>query len=485
MKRFLTLAITAALMLSAFSCGSGGEGKDSSTSAPDSTGEETTAPEETDGLPEKDMDKFELKIVHFDGNWLSWALTKLDAESETGDRLNDAIYKRNRNMEERFNCEINVTGKETITAGDIQSEIMAGDSNYDVWFMYDNWTLGAVEYLLPWEELPYINLDRDWWNPSATEVFNLEGKTYAAAGNYSLSVLSRASGFAFNKEIYNKMNRSENIYDLAREGKWTIDVMYDTAKNAYIDLDGDSSMNENDQYGISGSWKETFWRFLSGSDVRFISKDSNSDPVFDLQKNEAAINKMLKIFDLFTEKGIYYNPQTKDVHSVQDSEEIFADGRLLFKTVNLFDLEALRTCDIDIGILPCPKYDENQENYYAPSFGAEISVLLKTLPEERKENVGMLLEALAYDTNANILPEYKEVLLKTKLARDNESEEMIDIILNSISFDFGINAWQNEVGVPIVQRIYVKNDPNVASTLAKMQKSVDAQINKLVEKLGK
>lgn len=485
MKRYLTLAITAALMLSAFSCGSGGEGKDSSTSAPDSTGEETTAPEETDGLPEKDMDKFELKIVHFDGNWLSWALTKLDAESETGDRLNDAIYKRNRNMEERFNCEINVTGKETITAGDIQSEIMAGDSNYDVWFMYDNWTLGAVEYLLPWEELPYINLDREWWNPSATEVFNLEGKTYAAAGNYSLSVLSRASGFAFNKEIYNKMNRSENIYDLAREGKWTIDVMYDTAKNAYIDLDGDSSMNENDQYGISGSWKETFWRFLSGSDVRFISKDSNSDPVFDLQKNETAINKMLKIFDLFTEKGIYYNPQTKDVHSVQDSEEIFADGRLLFKTVNLFDLEALRTCDIDIGILPCPKYDENQENYYAPSFGAEISVLLKTLPEERKENVGMLLEALAYDTNANILPEYKEVLLKTKLARDNESEEMIDIIINSISFDFGINAWQNEVGVPIVQRIYVKNDPNVASTLAKMQKSVDAQIKKLVEKLGK
>ena len=485
MKRYLTLAITAALMLSAFSCGSGGEGKDSSTSAPDSTGEETTAPEETDGLPEKDMDKFELKIVHFDGNWLSWALTKLDAESETGDRLNDAIYKRNRNMEERFNCEINVTGKETITASDIQSEIMAGDSNYDVWFMYDNWTLGAVEYLLPWEELPYINLDREWWNPSATEVFNLEGKTYAAAGNYSLSALSRASGFAFNKDIYNKMNRSENIYDLAREGKWTIDVMYDTAKNAYIDLDGDSSMNENDQYGISGSWKETFWRFLSGSDVRFISKDSNSDPVFDLQKNETAINKMLKIFDLFTEKGIYYNPQTKDVHSVQDSEEIFADGRLLFKTVNLFDLEALRTCDIDIGILPCPKYDENQENYYAPSFGAEISVLLKTLPEERKENVGMLLEALAYDTNANILPEYKEVLLKTKLARDNESEEMIDIIINSISFDFGINAWQNEVGVPIVQRIYVKNDPNVASTLAKMQKSVDAQIKKLVEKLGK
>ena len=63
---------------------------------------------------------------------------------------------------------------------------------------------------------------------------------------------------------------------------------------------------------------------------------------------------MLKIFDLFTEKGIY-NPQSQgNLHSVQDSEEIFADGRLLFKTVNLLIFEALRTCDIDIGILQCP-----------------------------------------------------------------------------------------------------------------------------------
>ena len=181
-------------------------------------------------------------------------------------------------------------------------------------------------------------------------------------------------------------------------------------------------MNEKDQYGISGSWKETFWRFLSGSEVRLIERNDNGDPVFDLPKNETAINKMLKIFDLFTEDGVYYNPQTADVSRVLDSEEIFASGRLLFKTVNFFDLETLRSYDIDIGILPCPKYDEAQENYYAPSFGAEISVLLKTLPEERRENVGILLEALAFDTNSSLLPEYKEVLLKTKYARDNESE---------------------------------------------------------------
>ena len=61
---------------------------------------------------------------------------------------------------------------------------------------------------------------------------------------------------------------------------------------------------------------------------------------------------------------------------------------------------------------------------------------------------------------------------------------MIDIILNSYQLRFR-HQHIKRGRCPIVQRIYVKNDPNVASTLAKMQKSVDAQIKKLVEKLGK
>lgn len=484
MKKYLTLAITAALMLSAFSCGSGGEGKDSSTSAPDSTGEETTAPEETDGLPEKNMDGFELKINHFDGTWLSWALTTLDVESETGDRLDDAIYRRNRDMEDRFNCKISVTGQKTIENKDIQTEVMAGDSNYDVWFMYDIWTLGSIEYLMPWEELPYVNLDKEWWNPSATEVFNLEGKTYAAAGNYSLSALSRASGFAFNKTVFEQTNPGEDVYALAKDGKWTIDKMTEFAKNAYSDLNGNSAIDDEDRFGLSGSWKETFSRLLLGSGIEYISKDKDDLPVFSLPTDENAITKILHVYDLFSDEQVYRNTgkvMDTDGDGLGSSE--FKGGKLLFYIANMFTLEQMRDFDIEMGFLPCPKYDEAQEHYYAPSFGSEISTLLKTLPEDRMENVGILLEALAYDTNKSIIPEYKEVLLKTKYARDNESEDMIDIVIDSVSFEFGLNAWQDTVANPLVKNIFVARNPSVASTLAKMQSSVDTQIEKLVEKL--
>ena len=162
----------------------------------------------------------------------------------------------------------------------------------------------------------------------------------------------------------------------------------------------------------------------------------------------------------------------------------FSNGKTLFYKANMFDLEKMRSYDIDIGFLPCPKYDEDQEHYYAPSFGAEISVLLKTLPEERYENVGILLEALAFDTNKNLIPEYKEVLLKTKYARDNESEDMIDIVVNSVSFEFGLNAWQDIVANPLVKDIFVSGEANVASTLATMENSVNNAIDNLKENLS-
>ncbi|MGN1128606.1 MAG: acid shock protein, partial [Candidatus Flemingiibacterium sp.] len=200
MKKYITLILASALLLTSISCGSESSDNETTTASGDTTAPaETTAPEETDGLPDTDMEGFELKINHFDAATLSWALVQLDAEGETGDRLSDAIYRRNRGIEERFNCTISVTGQNMIESNDIAKEVMAGDSNYDLWLSYDIWTLGAVEALLPWEEIPYVNLDKEWWNPMATEVFQLGGKTYAAAGNYSLSVLSRASGFVFNK----------------------------------------------------------------------------------------------------------------------------------------------------------------------------------------------------------------------------------------------------------------------------------------------
>ena len=462
--------------LLAASCGSGTATTD--TTAADTT---TAAPETelTDGLPDTDMEGFELKILHFDGTWLSWAETVMDAESENGDILNDSIYRRNANIAERFNCEITVDGIQSINAAYMQQEVMAGDANYDVYFNYDIWITGAIQYLLPWEELPYVNLEAEWWNPGATSVFQIGGKTYSAAGNYSLSVLSRAAGYLFNKTMLEEIQGGD-IYQLVRDGKWTLDKMFGMAKLAYTDIDGDSQMGDKDRYGITGSWKEFMTRILLGADVRYINKDKEGYPAFTLPTDEFTINKMLKISDYVMDMEAYHAEATTNIDSLGGKGD-FKNGLALFSMGNPFMLEGYRDSDLDIGFVPCPKYDEEQKEYRSPSFGAEVSVLPITLPEDRMENVGMLLEALNFASDQDVVPTYKEVVLKTKSARDDDSADMIDILFDTVCFDFGINAWQDQVTRPLINGIYSNRSGNVASTLAGMQSSVDEQIKKLVE----
>lgn len=476
MNKRVTQLLCLVMALTLVSCGGGTA--DPFETTPSDTTADPVETEETDGLPDTKMDGFEFSINHFNKSWLSWATLDLEATEENGDLVNDAIYRRNRSIEERFDCKININEVDRIGGNEIQAEVMAGDSNYDVWFSYDLWTLGAAQYLMDWNELPHLSLDREWWNPLATEVFNVGGKQYAASGNFSLAVLSRASGFIMNKDVYNTLNSDVDIYKEAADGTWTIDKMASVAKLAYSDLNGDGNINSGDRFGVVGSWKETFNRFILGAGVSYISKDKDGYPVFDLPGNENAINKLIKIYDTFMQDEIYKGNLSDNVDGSGGTGS-FDDGEALFQADNLMGLESKRKLEIDIGFIPCPKYDESQERYYAPSFGAEIAVLLKTLPEERFDNVGIILEALAFDSQKNLIPTYKEVVLKTKSARDDESAAMIDIIVDSISFEFGLNAWQDTVANPLVRQTYAAGNPNFASTLASMQTSVNTAIEKL------
>ena len=481
-RQILSAALMTILLLSVVSCGDGGtvsEATDSIGSSGDTETVETEVPKLPDSVQQIDMNGFELKIKHFSQDWLSWAKNTLEVEEQDGDLFNDAVYERNRTIEELFNCKLTVEDVEIINASDVQNEVMSGDSNYDIWYNYDIWVLNALQFLMPWENLEKVDLTQPWWNPMATNVFDLAGDHYAAAGNFSLSVLSRASGFSFNKTIYNSLGMEKNLYDIVLDNEWTVDKMYEICVAAQKDLDGDGQITATDQFGVNSSFKELYARLNYGSGIAYVSRDEKGYPVFSMPGDTAAINKFQHIYDLFSDPRAFYATDRTNAESGGYGD--FNGGKLLFVSDNLLGLENKRNLDLEIGIVPCPKYDSAQDSFYSPSFGAEIAVLLKTLPEDRWENVGTLMESLCYYSDAFVIPMYKEVLLKTKYARDSESEAMLDIIIDSVSFEFGLNAWQDTVANPLIINAVVKGDGNIASTLEKMEKSVNKQIEKLIE----
>ena len=56
---------------------------------------------------------------------------------------------------------------------------------------------------------------------------------------------------------------------------------------------------------------------------------------------------------------------------------------------------------------------------------------------EDESRTGAIIEALAAIGSRDVLPAFYDRSLKTKFSRDNESEDMIDIIKESIVYDVG------------------------------------------------
>jgi len=81
------------------------------------------------------------------------------------------------------------------------------------------------------------------------------------------------------------------------------------------------------------------------------------------------------------------------------------------------------------------------------------------------------------DTYTEIVPLYKEVLLKTKYSRDAESSEMLDIIFSTIQFDPGIVLWCASISDVICADLFMKGNNAVVSFLEKQKPVFDKLLN--------
>jgi hypothetical protein len=108
----------------------------------------------------------------------------------------------------------------------------------------------------------------------------------------------------------------------------------------------------------------------------------------------------------------------------------------------------LRTMETDFGIIPPPKFDEAQENYHVSVDAWCTSAVSIPLTVPSIETTGLILEALTFESRYTLLPAYYDINLKTKFARDDESKEMIDLILANRFYDLGdMYRWATITGI--------------------------------------
>lgn len=478
-KQALTFLLIAAILC--VSCGSETVEPDDGTTG-GTTPEVTTVPE-GDGLPEMKMDGWEMRVLNYTEDSLSWVNTRIIVEEQSGDVLDDAIYERNTSLEERFDFRI-VTDEVDRVQDRISQNVLAGDDSYDIYVMQEGLSASYLPYTLDWHNIPYLRLDKAWWNPAATSVYEFDGKQTALAGNMTLSAASRAVCMVFNKRIWSELGDQTDLYGLVRDEKWTVDRFLSIAKATNKDMNGNAEWDENDVYGLmfGRGFKGYIASFLCGSNMNFTEKNADGKDEFTLYKNEKGIGLMTKLIEAWSVGNGYEYNKADELHGASPAN-FFENGHALFSQRVPNDIYKLRTMEDDIGILPMPKYDEKQENYCSAAWGGAVWTLPKTFNMDKADNLGIVLEAMSYYGYKDVIPVYKEVALKTKTARDNESSDMLDIVFSTIYFDFGTNIMYDAViAESFLKDIFnSKSADTIVSSMEKARPEIEKYIADIFE----
>lgn len=480
-----------AMLLLASGCSSGTETQDPGTEAPatvPSVQEETqpaeTVPEETEPqyqpLPQDSMDGFDFRFFNYDETYLTWSLNILTADDITGESLNDEVFERNNRVMTQYDCAISekLDRDPTMSLGNL---VKSGDAGAEVVMLYDvrlidNYLGGNLQ---TWEVLPYVDFEAPYWSWDATQTFSTGSKVYAATGDFSLAMSTRSFILLYNKDIYANLGLTENLYDLASEGKWTMDKMLSVSDIAAADLDGDGDMDLDDRYGAAGALKLYFGSLVTGAGVKYIDLDENGTPYFAIPGNEYALTVMADIMSKHSGNN-RFKQVVEGVHNgSNESKAMFINNQLLFQGTAMKSVSNFRDMESDIGILPFPKYTEEQDRYYALTSGGAIASLPITLKPESYNNVSIILEALCRDSHEGLVPLYKETLLKSKYARDEGSAAMLDIIFESAVYDIGISVLPDNTYIA-----YMEIFESGTDTFASKTKSSQKMVKKLLEKLA-
>lgn len=444
MKRIYSAILTLSIMLSLSACQSSDNTSDTTST---DTETETDAGTEVDiysDLPTGDYTGKEFVFANeIDSG--GWSILMLDCEN-TGEVLDSAVFRRNRAVEEKLGITIKV--EEYPTASDLRDalnrNVMANEDPYDVYDIPANIVAPLIlqDYFVDVEMLG-LDTEKPWWNNTVMDSLTFNDTCYSIAGDLSIMLWEASYGLVYNKNMAEKLGLPDQ-YELVKDGKFTLDAVYEAMSLAYEDTNGNSQVDGEDNFGMTGNLRLMSYSMIAGGET-IIPIDNDGLPFFEAP-SERLIEMYEKIIDVyFTNNAVALANRTKFSNSSKNWHSLFVDGKALYYFEPIGSNVKLRDVKFDFGFLPMPKYDENQEYYITPilQFAHTMHV---TKANDDYEMVSIVLENLAAESHKSVRPAYFDKVLDGKRTKDDRDIEMFDIIFEnqvfnpSTVFDWGMIA---------------------------------------------
>lgn len=412
-------------------------------------------------------------------------------EENEGNVINSAVQDRNNFLSENYGIEFEVSPVqypnetlEPLALSDIDEYDLICES-------VDRLVLGVTEDYY-WSLDGIMDLSHPWWDAEAANALSLSDKHYFLTGAALLTDDDNTYLTLFNKDMFNSNSTLAsygNIYDIVREGKFTVDLYYEMCK-AVSQPDSNGEWSYNATYGnLSHAYGATV--MMNGCGVATVAKNEQGELYLNVG-SEYAITAFDKVYELMSdlqntaraELVAGQSPNVQSTYGFAELEELFVSKRGLFYNTTASSVSILKSVqrDFEFGVLPIPKYNAEQDDYHCTvnRYQSSAIAIPSTVPAERLPELGFALQALAF-YNTDVIRAYYQTTLQLQAIYTDDDAEMLDIVYNSRFYDIGaIYGWGNVVS--LYGNVIANSAANtLVSSWEAIESAVESAMNQALE----
>ncbi len=447
MKRILALLFVVVLTVSVFSsCKNKGNG--TTTTEPETSGG-SVSPKPSlveELLPKTDYGAKEFKIITMEGYNETGHLIQ---NEDSSNAIDEVAFKRTCYINERFNVQLQL-----IQTNDLVRDVKLSYTNNDQLYnlIYPHPTTGITTLmteglLADLNTFNDLHLKREWWNQSQVENYTTNHKLYLGVSDYTITGQGFV-GLVYNKEAYAAFEFQDDLYQMVKNGKWTIEALTQLVAAA----DNNTNEAERTSYGlIFHSGYTARWMYALGENIlekkdnSFVRGFSTTQMVKIADKLDALVNDRPNV--------LVMNADNATFHSTPMWTS-FASGESLFLTYDIGVLyPMLSELSFEIGYLPLPILGETpDEDYRVICAGGLLGI-----PSDTEDAVmsSVILEALSIYSYEQLRPTFYNTILNGRLSSNMADAQMLDFLHSKKFFDFGYTLDANGDAIFMLSRCVI------------------------------
>ena len=437
-------------------------------------------------LPQIDWEQREYRILGRQYTEEIFTNFEVDRDEMPEDVVGLAVWNRNATLLSKYGIDVvgNLVEK---PADEARIFLEAGDDLYDL-FMCPNTYMqqfGMSGHLININGLEYIDFENDCWNDYANEQLTFGGKLYYTTNKFLLQDKHRTWIIWYNRTLANELNAGyleREVFD----GTWTIDRLIEISKTCSRESDGQDGMTAGDTWGVAIHTAGNFAQLLYGCGFRLSTMQKDGYPAL-IGPTDAMLSIIDKVLELTvdTEHCYVQSLRPTDSDNKNDIESTFREGRAVTMTHAVSWLSNLYRVDFEYGVLPMPKYTEDQEDYYCtPGIGNSCLMAVPATAGDIKF-AAFALQAISEESVNTTFKDYIETKCKLQVAYDEDMSKCFNIIFQNIVYDIAFIDGYGDLDKVIKTDIINAGSNIYGRQYSKYEKRAKNEMNKTKEAYAK